>query len=61
MAQSVGSQRVGHDLGTEQEQEWIRLCASSAGDESLMSGWGRSHVPNGTVEDSIWASLLAWR
>ena len=40
--ESMGSQRVRHDLVSEQDQQqWIRLYASSAGDESLISGRGR--------------------
>ena len=41
--QSVGSQRVGHDLATKQQRTWFTAAAAAA--KSLQSrGWG--HRPN---------------
>ena len=52
--QSMGSQRAGHDLATEQQQQqhkifgratslglqWLRLCISNAGGPGLIPGQG---------------------
>ena len=56
MLQSMGSQRVRHDLATEQQQQWIAACCCCCWVDSVVSDSVRPHSRQPTRHPRPWDS-----